>query len=757
MAKKISSRKIIVPSFILIFILMIGLSSYFFSQLSSAFRERQQKEVFHHLMSLADIYSEDLILKVNSNWQTVDSTVVFCENNNESDLYDLKIFLLSKKYEWNVEDIALYTENGSVYDEFGSRIEKNETVKYLGILPVRKRLNTFENGLLNYVRYVNSSISINGEKLVAVSTSKKIESFFDELNNKYFEDDAYFFIVDNSGELIVNPENSKFSFPNDIATFIEDSDMEIFNENPVSLKHSLQNSLNFAGTFYNTADNKTCYITTIPMVSKERYEPTRGHFGIIISEDVVAKNYTDFSKYVTRISVILIIFVSLLMLFVFLLAYKNKSRIIQNTMVEAEKSQNEKLKMALSMAEQSNSAKTSFLSNMSHDIRTPLNAIISMTDFALQEKDVPKKVNYYLDIIRNSSNHLMRLINNVLDMTRIESGKLIIKQEPFDMAVLLSDVTNIVRTDCNKKKITLYTETSSVEHTHVVGDKLNVQRILINLLSNAVKFTPEFGSIWFTIEENKSLRTGTCSLRFVVEDTGYGIKKENLDSIFKPFVRENTAKTTNVEGTGLGLAITKNLIETMGGSISVESVENQGTKFTVELFFPISSEKNVYQQPDYDKKEKAAYDFGGIKALVVEDNVINRQIIGVLLQNINIKYDFAENGKVALEKIANSPSDSYDLIYMDIQMPELNGYETTEALRNGEKEEYHRIPIIAMTANVFDEDVEKCRKAGMNAHIGKPIDPSQLAYVTNQVLSNKNGDGFSEIVGGGTSFINDFT
>ena len=178
MAKKISSRKIIVPSFILIFILMIGLTSYFFSKLSFVFKERQQKEIFHHLLSLADVYSEELLLKVNSNWQTVDSTVVFCENNDKADLYDLKIFLLSKKYEWEVEDIALYTETGSVYDEFGTKIEKNETVKYLGILPVRKRLHTFENGLLNYVRYVNSSISINGEKLVAVSTSKKIESFF---------------------------------------------------------------------------------------------------------------------------------------------------------------------------------------------------------------------------------------------------------------------------------------------------------------------------------------------------------------------------------------------------------------------------------------------------------------------------------------------------------------------------------------------------------------------------------------------------
>ena len=758
MAKKISSRKIIVPSFILIFILMIGLTSYFFSKLSFVFKERQQKEIFHHLLSLADVYSEELLLKVNSNWQTVDSTVVFCENNDKADLYDLKIFLLSKKYEWEVEDIALYTETGSVYDEFGTKIEKNETVKRLGILPVTKHLYTFENGLLNYVRHVKSSITINGEKLVAVSTSKSIESLFEELSNKYFEDDAYYCIINNSGKLLVDPINPKFSYPEDIASFVENNDMKIFGENGISLKESLQKSLIFSGTFYNTFDDKTHYIITIPMTSRVKYEPTKGHFGIIIPEDIIAKNYTDYSKYVTRISTILIVFVSLLMLFVFLLAYKNKSRIIQNTLVETEKSQNEKLKMALSMAEQSNNAKTSFLSNMSHDIRTPLNAIISMTDFALQEKDVPKKVSYYLDIIRNSSNHLMRLINNVLDMTRIESGKLIIKQEPFNMAVLLSDVTNIVRTDCNKKKITLYTETSSVEHTHLVGDKLNIQRILINLLSNAVKFTPEYGSIWFTIEENKSLRAETCSLRFVVEDTGFGIKKENLDSIFKPFVRENTSKTTNVEGTGLGLAITKNLIETMGGSISVESVENQGTKFCVDLFFPISSEKNVYQQPDYDKKDKAAYDFGGIKALVVEDNIINRQIIGVLLQNINIKYDFAENGKVALEKIANSPSNSYDLIYMDIQMPELNGYETTETLRKGEKEEYHTIPIIAMTANVFDEDVEKCRKSGMNAHIGKPIDPSQLAYVTNQVLSNKNVDIFSEIVGGGgTSFLSEIS
>ena len=182
-----------------------------------------------------------------------------------------------------------------------------------------------------------------------------------------------------------------------------------------------------------------------------------------------------------------------------------------------------------------------------------------------------------------------------------------------------------------------------------------------------------------------------------------------------------------MEGTGLGLAITKNLIEAMGGCIFVESEENKGTKFVVEIFFPICSEEKIQEENSSKEDNKFGYDFGGITALVVEDNSINRQIINVLLQHININCDFAENGKIALEKFNKAQKNTYDLIYMDIQMPELNGYETTEALRNGEKEEGHTIPIIAMTANVFDEDVEKCRKAGMNAHIGKPIDPSQLA------------------------------
>lgn len=754
MKNKFSSRKIIIPSFAFILLIAVGLSTYFFQELHRIFRERQQVESFHHIIALSEVLAEDLQIRYNSKWNTMESAIVFCETYDSKDFFDLKIFLRAKKYEWDVEDIALYTESGKVYDELGTEIEKPESIKYLGILPTVKKVYAYEEEFLNYLRYVNSSIKINGERLVAISTSIRIVSMLEDIGKRYFDGKAYFALIDNEGNKITEVYNSSLMFPNNINTYIQDCDIDYFGGNEDSILDCLQNNEKFVATLKNRTTNLSYHVVTCPIFSKEKYEPTRGHLLVMVPSEFVGKNYSDFSTSVTKISGILILIISIFMLLVFLLAYKNKSRLIHNSMEAQELSQNEKLKMALSMAEQSNSAKTSFLSNMSHDIRTPLNAIISMTDFALQEKENPKKVNYYLEIIKKSSNHLMQLINNVLDMTRIESGKMIIKQEPFDMSVILDDVTNIVRSDCNKKKITLYTEISCIEHTLLIGDRLNVQRILINLLSNAVKFTPELGSIWFTIEENKSLRSRTCSLRFEIEDTGYGIKKELLPTIFKPFVRESTSKTSNIEGTGLGLAITKNLIEAMGGSITVESEENKGTKFIVDLFFPISSEENVYKAEKKENFAKSNYDFGGIKALVVEDNSINRQIIGVLLQNLNIKFEFVENGKLALEKFNSAPENAYDLIYMDIQMPELNGYETTEALRSGEKKDGHVIPIIAMTANVFDEDVEKCRKAGMNAHIGKPIDPSQLAYVTNMVLSKKNTSLFSGGIEENNSFLN---
>ena len=753
MKNKFSARKIMIPGFALIFVLAIAVSSYFFSHLHSTFENRQKQETFHHLISMADVLKDDLLVEINSYWHIIENMAIFCEEKESSDFKELKIFLLSRKYDWDVENISVYTDKESVYDEYGVEIKKSPIVNYLGVLPDKKTVYTYNGSNLTYLRYLNTPMTINGEQIIAISMDVNIGKLLDKIQKQYFSGLGYFAIISNYGDKIVESKSQDLTLPSNINLFIEDYEVDNFDSNMISINNCLEHNSIYAAILKNNDGTDEKYLISIPMISKDKLEPNRGNFVGIIPSSLVSKNYTNLSTFVTKISTIMIIIISVLMLLLFLIGYKTKSRLIQDSMLEQKISQNEQLKMALSMAEQSNTAKTSFLSNMSHDIRTPLNAIISMTDFALKEKNLSPKVDYYLGIIKNSSSHLMRLINNVLDMTRIESGKLVIKQEPFDMSALLDDVTNIVRTDCDKKKITLYTETSSFEHSSLIGDKLNIQRILINILSNAVKFTPELGSIWFTIEENKSLKPGTSCLRFIVEDTGFGIKKENLKLIFKPFVRETTSKNANIEGTGLGLAITKNLIETMGGSIAVESEEGKGTKFTVDLFFPICIDEGLQEEKSSVDSKELSYDFGGIRVLVVEDNPINRQIINVLLQHLKISCDFAENGKIAIEKFTKSSENYYDLIYMDIQMPELNGYETTEILRSGEREEGHTIPIIAMTANVFDEDVEKCRKAGMNAHIGKPIDPSQLAYVTNLVLSKKGENEFLEKLGGGTNFL----
>ncbi len=750
MKNEFSSRRIVIPAFALIILFSVLLATHFFSDLQNTFRETQRKEIYSHLEDFSSTMAEDVVLKFQKNWESVESISIFCESYAGDSFADLKSFLHRKKYDWKVNDIAFYTENGNVYDEKGTKIFKENPKSYLGILKEVKRTYCQDGTLLDYLQAVETKIRVNNERIIAVSTSINIDSVLYNFNTSQFDSQSFFCLIDNNGKVAAKSDKEYLDFPNNLFTYLKDCDVVGFTEGDNSVSHAIQESVVFRGLMNNTVSKKSHFFICYPIIPKNKYAPTQCHLLVMVPDEVINKDHYDFSHYITRVSIILIAIICILMLLVFLLAYKSKSKLIQDSMEQKEISQNERLKVALAMAEQSNTAKTSFLSNMSHDIRTPLNAIISMSDFALQEADIPPKVFNYLEIIKKSSHHLMQLINNVLDMTRIESGKMIIKQEPFDMNVLIDDVTNIIRSDCKKKKITLYVESSEIEHNFVVGDKMHIQRILINLLNNAVKFTPELGSIWFTIEENESLRAGTCSLKISVEDTGMGIKKENIDKIFSPFTREDTAKVSNIEGSGLGLAITKNLVETMGGSVTVTSEENKGTKFVVEMFFPISTKTEEEISEKSEKREGC--DFGGITALVVEDNPINRTIIKVLLERINIVCDFAENGRIAVEKFNKAPTGFYKLVYMDIQMPELNGYETTETLRNGEKVEGHTIPIIAMTANVFDEDVEKCRKAGMNAHIGKPIDPNQLAYVTNQVLCKQQNVTSSENSGGGYVF-----
>lgn len=401
--------------------------------------------------------------------------------------------------------------------------------------------------------------------------------------------------------------------------------------------------------------------------------------------------------------------------------------------VTRERERENTLRSAMLMAESASRAKTEFLSNMSHDIRTPMNAIINMTAFALESIDERDKVQEYLETIQISSDHLLQLINSVLDMSRIESGRHTFLQEPFDMAECLAEITDIIQPLCESHDHAFICDLTHVVSKKLVGDKLKLSQIMINLLNNAVKFTPDGGEIHFEATELTSLRPETATFRFVVSDTGIGIAKPDLEKIFKPFSRVDNSAVQEVEGTGLGLSIAKNFVEAMGGSMRVDSVLGEGTTFTVEIFFKRDTETGA-QEKKGRRIDLKSVDFSGRGALLCEDNQVNQKIAALILKRYGFTVDLAANGQEAVDKFLASPSGQYSVIYMDIQMPVMDGYTATEAIRASGHPQAKSIPIIAMTANVFAEDVEKARAAGMNAHTGKPIDTADLIETTAALL-----------------------
>ncbi len=389
---------------------------------------------------------------------------------------------------------------------------------------------------------------------------------------------------------------------------------------------------------------------------------------------------------------------------------------------------------ALAMAEQANQAKTHFLSNMSHDIRTPMNAIVNMADFALESIGEPEKQRDYLNTLRESSNHLLQLINDVLDMSRIESGRLIIASEPFNLLIELNRIADIVRTLCEKKEQTFIVDFSELHSYAVMGDPVKLSQILMNLLSNASKFTQSGGVVRFKVNDLPALRKDAVSIRFKVEDSGIGISEKDLKNIFEAFSRVENAQVNKIEGTGLGLSICRSYINAMGGTITCESEQEKGSIFTVELSFTIT-------QLDSHAPVKISgvgdTPFAGRRCLICEDNNINLLIAAKLLERLGFSVESASNGKEGFEKFKDSSYGYYDVIYMDVQMPVMDGYDATLEIRNSTHPQAKTVPIIAMTANIFAEDVERARSAGMNGHLGKPILVNELIETTNTILNNE--------------------
>ena len=390
---------------------------------------------------------------------------------------------------------------------------------------------------------------------------------------------------------------------------------------------------------------------------------------------------------------------------------------------------NTDLELAIQHETAANRAKREFLFNMSHDIRTPMNAIIGFTSLAQTHIDDREQVSDYLKKISISSRHLLSLINDVLDMSRIENGKVTLEAKPVHLPELVHDLEDIVQPGVSQKHLSLSVDTAGMENEDVVADPMRLDQILINILANAVKFTPDGGRIRFQIVQKHTAPTGFADFEFRIKDTGIGMSEAFQSHIFEQFARENTSTVSKTQGTGLGMAITKSLVDMMLGTITVESKQGEGSEFIVSLRFPVSEARAEESTP----AEKVS-DLSGRRLLVVEDNALNLEIAVTILQEAGFAVDTAENGKLAVEKLRAAKAGRYDLILMDIQMPEMDGYEATRQIRALSDERKANIPIIAMTANAFEDDRRNALSAGMNGHIAKPLDIGKLMRVLAEIL-----------------------
>lgn len=413
---------------------------------------------------------------------------------------------------------------------------------------------------------------------------------------------------------------------------------------------------------------------------------------------------------------------------------------------EHELEQDRILRNALSSAEHANRAKTAFLNNMSHDIRTPMNAIIGFTSLAAEHLDDREIIRDYLEKISTSGKHLLSLINDVLDMSRIESGSVKIEKTNVYLPDVLEDLKTIILESVHAKQQKLLIKMQDVVHEDIITDKLRLTQVLLNIISNAVKFTPVGGNIHILVEEKASQKAGYAVYSFCIKDNGIGMSKEFQEHVFDSFARERTVTESGITGTGLGMAITKNIVDLMGGTIHLTSKQGEGSEFIVTLECELADKKVQDKQSSCPKAEKKHLDYSGKKVLLVEDNELNREIATEILKSLGMKVDYAADGMEAVEIMSSEAGNQYDMIFMDIQMPKMDGYTATREIRTLKDTKKANVPIIAMTANAFDEDRKKAIKAGMNGHIAKPIDVNVILQNLDRIFGQKGDEDTRAVV-----------
>ena len=620
---------------------------------------------------------------------------------------------------------GIVDENGNVFasnedNRKFSLEELNVTEINEKTLAILKPVKDSENEYMTFVMKNEAPVTLGDGRVITHSVVFWEMDYYKKLfHNEAYGEENSIFIRANDGTSIY-AESEKYSFLNSFDYMDIYPNVERVNGDSIDvIKHNIQSNKSSVTAVEVIDEEKTYFITIQPMTNND------WDLVMVVPEEFVSAETIDFASAIVDTAAFLALVISLGILFVIIFIYKNKS---QSLLLKQEREYSEALAASAEEAKNANMAKTKFLSHMSHDIRTPINGILGMISKAERNiedvtvlRDCHKK-------IRMSAEHLLGLINDILDITKLETGLNEEKDEPFPMSCMLDTCCSIIKGQLEDKSIEFKTDFSNISHDSVVGNKLHIRQILLNILSNAVKYTDN-GYIYFKAEE-LAFDENEATYAFTITDTGIGMHKSYLEHIFDPFTKDDSEERKYRMGTGLGMSIVKNNVDKLGGTIEIDSTLGLGSTFTVTLTLKLTEHETVCDA--IKEKVDRSVDVSGMKVLLVEDNELNVEVALMLLEDAGVKADVAKNGKEAVEKFMASKEGDYDLILMDVMMPVMNGYDATKAIRESDHPLSKSIPIIAQTANAFQEDIKKVKEVGMNAHISKPIDEENLLKVLSQ-------------------------
>ena len=700
-------------------------------------RLNQMEEVTHQMFrSLEDV--------IDTHWSEVNvqCNYLYCtplKTDTEFYRYLKKLSELSNYHERQIELVAVdsdghyYTENGGM----GLLREMN----YLADSP-------------QWVSYVSNSLTVDDSRMVfleKLSTPITLQSGEKEITlryfgisqsmtqlNDYFRCDAYennnsVYVLDDDGFKLFNANDTELLKGHNVYTVL--SRMSYLHGSSFA---EAKERLDRTGSCYSNAVlDGTEYFYALKQMENAWWT-----LAFLVPAKYVAVNTQKLVNIVMVIIIVIAMVFSVITVFVGWSLLRQK----QQQELQAEKEANLRLEQyniqltqandelrqaqdiaaeALQSAERASKAKTDFLANMSHDIRTPMNAIIGITTLMKNELHQPEKLAEHLGKLENSGQLLLGIINDILDMSRIESGKTTLNVEKMNLPQQISQLDSIIRQQAGQRRQT-FTVNTHLQHENVLADPNRLNQVLMNILSNAVKYTPTGGHIRFEVDELPR-NEHYARYRFVVQDDGIGMSEAYQKTLFDPFTREERSGTNKVQGTGLGMAITKNIVDLMGGSINVESTTGKGTRFEVVLEFPVDAEADTVPEAQVlPEEEEETSPLSGMKFLCAEDNAINAEILEMLLEANGASCTICSNGQEIVDAFASVRPGEYDMILMDVQMPVMDGLEATRRIRSGENPLGRIIPILAMTANAFLEDMQKSREAGMDEHLSKPVDIAAL-------------------------------